>query len=107
MFGTLVSDMQENISIADNKITGTLKYLSAGSLVDYWGGNHFIGLKFTDQDEADKIEVGILNPVELDADMNGAWLVTDTSKPLKVIVTKGEETQTFEYDLSELVLASE
>ena len=39
--------MQENIVITDDAITGTLKKLSAGDLVDYWGEGNFIALKFT------------------------------------------------------------
>lgn len=105
MFGTPVSDIQENVVVGDKVITGTLKYLSEGDLPTYWNANHFIALSFEDQDEADEIKVGITNPVALDSDMNGVWVVTDVTKPLKVIVTKGDQTETFEYDLSRLDLA--
>lgn len=105
MFGTPVSDIQQNVVVANNAITGTLKYLSEGALVDYWNANHFLALKFADQDDADEIKVGINAPVALDSDMNGAWVIEDVTKPLQVIVTKGDQTETFTYDLSGLVLA--
>jgi len=64
-----------------------------------------MALAFEDQDDADSIAVGILNTVELDIDNIAVIAVDDLTKPLKVVVTKGAESQTFEYNLSGLTLA--
>lgn len=107
--------MQSDIQISDNAITGTLKYLDEGSLVDTWGAGNFIALKFTNiPASATSVMVG-LDPsqssglVELinDPDKNGAFKVTNTSQKFKVVVTDGTNTVTTEYDLSGLTLESE
>ena len=41
-WGTAVSDMQSNIAVSGNKITGTLKYLAEGQLVTDWGAGNFL-----------------------------------------------------------------
>lgn len=66
-----------------------------------------MALKFEDKDEADSIKVGINGQVELDEDMIAMIAVEDTTKPLKVVVAKGENSQTFEYTLTGLTLLSE
>lgn len=103
--------MQTGVTITDNAITGTLKHLSTGALVDTWGAGNFIALKFSDiPSDATSVKVG-LNPsqgsglVELlgDPDMNGAFKVTDKdaqSFVVKTTVDGVETTQTF--DLSGL-----
>lgn len=93
--------------VADNAITGTLKYINEPGYVNTWQTNWFMALQFVDQDEADKIEVGIQGQTELDSDMIAVIAVENLASPLKVIVTKGEQTETFEYDLSGLTLAEE
>jgi len=107
MFGTPVSDLQANdVVVADGAITGTLKKLESGALVDSWGEGHFIALKFTDIDaNATSVKVG-LDPsqgsglVEIinDPDRNGAFKVTDKDAQKFVVVTTtpdGEKTQKF------------
>lgn len=66
-----------------------------------------MALQFVDQDEADKIEVGIQGQTQLDEDMIAVIAVENLDSPLRVTVTKGEQTETFEYDLSGLTLAEE
>lgn len=66
-----------------------------------------MALQFADQDGADKIEVGIQGQTELDSDMIAVIAVENLTSPLRVTVTKGEQTETFEYDLSGLTLAEE
>ena len=39
--------MQTNLAVADGAITGTLKYLSTGSIPAVWGEGNFMALKFT------------------------------------------------------------
>ena len=114
MFGTLVSDMQDNVSVSNGKITGTLKYMDSGDLVTTWGEGYFLALKFTDLDEnATSVKVG-LDPsqgsglVEIinDPDKNGAFKITNKDVQKYKVVSTGEgysdRVQTF--DLSELVL---
>ena len=113
MWGTLVSEMQDNVAVADGKITGTLNELTSGALVDTWGAGHFLALKFTDLDPAaTSVKVG-LDPsqgsglVEIidDPDKNGAFKITATTQKFKVVTTVGTDTKTQVFDLSELVLA--
>lgn len=112
MFGTPVSDLQSNISIVGKNITGTLKYLSSGDLVNAWGAGNFIALKFDDIPEGTTVKVG-LDPSEgsglvaLDLDRNGAFKVTnkDTQR-FAVQVTDGTKTQTDYYNLSGLTVLS-
>lgn len=115
MFGTLVSDMQTGVEVSNGSITGTLKYLSEGALPEYWGAGNFLALKFTNNDESiTSIRVGLspsasgMDPVELDADMNGAFQITDKdTQKLVVISESADYTRTDEYDLSGLTLEGE
>lgn len=113
MFGTLVSDMQTGVAVADGKITGTLNELTSGSLVDTWGAGHFLALKFTDLDpNATSVKVG-LDPsqssglVEIidDPDKNGAFKITSTTQKFKIVTTVGTASKTQTFDLSDLILA--
>lgn len=116
MFGTLVSDMQTDVSVANGAITGTLNYLDEGSLVDTWGAGNFLVLKFEDIDpNATSVKVG-LDPsqgsglVEIidDPDKNGAFKITDKdTQVFKVVTTDGEHTTTQTFDLSGLTVVSE
>lgn len=114
MFGTLVSDMQTALTVGANAITGTLKYLTSGDLVDTWGAGYFMALKFTGiPASATSVLVG-LDPsegsglVEIinDLDKNGAFKVSNKStQKFKVVATDGTNTVTKTYDLSGLTLA--
>lgn len=112
LFNTAVSDMQDDINVVGNAIIGELKYISSGDLVTTWGAGNFIALKFISLDPAvtyENVKVG-LNPsqssglVNLDADMDGVFKVTDKDAQTFVIVVTvdGVETVT-EYNLSGLV----
>lgn len=83
MFGHRVSSLQTGITVSDNAITGTLKYVSTGSLAETWGAGNFLALKFSDID-SDTVEtkVGLVPSVSsglvaLDEDLNGVFKVTD------------------------------
>ena len=110
-WGTKVSTMQTSISIANGAITGTLHKLTSGQLVTDWGEGYFLALKFTkDNANATSIKVG-LRPsvssglVELDADMDGVFKITNKDNQVFVIqVSDGEVTYTKTYDLSGLTL---
>ena len=113
IFGYTVSDLQSDLTVTDTAITGTLKYLDSGSLVDTYGEGYFMALKFSDIDpDATSVLVG-MDPsegtglVELlgDPDMNGAFKVTDKDvQVFKVVTTDGTRTATKTYDLSGLTL---
>lgn len=110
-WGTTVSTMQTGVTVANGAITGTLHKLTSGSLVDVWGAGYFLALKFTkDNANATSIKVG-LRPsvssglVELDADMDGVFKITDKDNQVFVIqCSDGEVTYTKTYDLSGLTL---
>ena len=107
--------MQEGVEVQSNAISGTLKYLSEGALVDTWGAGNFLALKFTDLDpDATSVKVG-LEPsmgsglVEIidDPDKNGAFKITNTAQKFKIVSTDGNNTTTQLFDLGSLELMSE
>lgn len=113
MFGTLVGDMQENLAVSGNAITGTLKKLTSGALVDSWGEGHFMGLKFSTIDpDATSVMVGMdpsyghgLVEIINDPDKDGAWKVTDKDNQKFVVeTTTPDGTKRQEFTLSGLVL---
>lgn len=114
LFGQLVGDMQSDIHVTNDKITGNLAYISSGALATDWGEGNFIALQFANIDSrATSVRVG-LQPsegsglVELinDPDKNGVFKITDkTAQKFTVISSDGEHTVTSQYDLSELVMA--
>lgn len=103
--------MQTGMSVANGKITGTLKYLNSGQLVTDWGAGNFMALKFTNIDsDATSVKVG-MEPsqgsglVELinDPDKNGVFKVTDKDTQKFVVEsTVGGFLNRQEFDLSEL-----
>ena len=114
-WGTKVSAMQTSVSVANGAITGTLHKLTTGSLVDVWGEGYFIALKFTKNNEkATSIKVG-LRPsvssglVELDADMDGVFKITDKDKQIFVVRCTDADGNAYEslYDLSGLTLSED
>ena len=113
-WGTKVSDMQTSVSVSNGAITGTLKKLTTGSLVDVWGEGYFIALKYTKNNEkATSIKVGMRPSAsgmplqELDADMDSVFKVTDKDAQVVVVRCTDAEGNAFEslYDLSGLTLS--
>lgn len=112
LFGTPVSDIQSNIEIKNNAVTGILKKLTTGDLVNAWGEGNFIAIKFIADDWAkyDSVKVG-MNPsygnglVEIinDDDKNGAFKVTNKDEQRFEINVDGESIF---YDLTGLVCES-
>lgn len=113
IYETPVSDIQSDVVVSGNKITGTLKYLEDGPIAGYWGAGNFLALKFADLDpNATSIKVG-LNPsqgsglVEIigDPDLNGVFKITDKDvQTFRVVITDGHMTKTTVYDLSDLTV---
>lgn len=111
IYGHTVSDLQTGVTVADGKISGTLKYVTEGDLPDYWGPGNFLALDFANPDEgATEHWVGLMPSkgsgiAKLDNDMDAACMVTDPqNQKLIVISSNGVSSTTTTYDLSGLVL---
>ena len=108
--------MQSKIKIEGDAITGTLKYLDTGLLVETYGAGNFIALKFSDiPATATSVKVG-LEPsqgtglVELinDPDKNGVFKVTNRfTQNFKIVTTDGTHTTTQIFDLARLNVQEE
>ena len=116
LFGTLVSDMQTDLVIGRDTITGTLKYLDEGDLVTTWGAGNFMAIQFNNIDpRATSVRVGMQPSegsglVELinDPDKNGVFKVTDKdTQKFVVISSDGTHTSTATYNLSGLTVEGE
>ena len=114
LWGTPVSDVQTNVTIENNAIKGTLKYVDSGALADGWGAGNFLALDLSsnDFDDLTSVKVG-MEPsagsglVELidDPDKNGVFKVTDKyNQKFVVVSTDGKNTVTQKYTLSGLTL---
>ena len=104
LFDLTVGNIQDDITITGDQITGTLKYVASGSSVEWWHTHYFLALKFADAPSGATIKTGITSLVELDADMNCLYAITDLTKPLKVIQTTSSSVINKSFDLSKLVL---
>lgn len=116
VFGTVVEDIQEDIVVENGRITGTLKYLDSGDIVDAWGEGNFLVLKFDDIDEnATSVKVGMepsqgsgLVEIIDDPDKNGVFKVTDkNAQKFKYVVTSATDVITQTFDLSGLTCEEE
>lgn len=107
LFDLTVGNIQDDITITGDQITGTLKYVASGSSVDYWHTHYFLALKFSNAPAGATIKTGITGLVELDSDMNCLYAITDLNLPLKVIQTTSNSVINKSFDLSKLVLEEE
>ena len=108
-----VSDIQENIVIGDDKITGKLKFVKGGIAPSgiLAGDGYFMALKFSEVDAtATSKKVGLVPSegsglVELDSDMNAFMKITDINKQVfEVVITDGTRKGVQKFDLSGLEL---
>ena len=114
LFGTKVSDMQEDVEVTDDAITGTLRYLDSGDLVTTWGAGNFMALNFVNNDfsKYSSVRVGMdpsqgsgLVEIINDPDKNGVFKVTNKdTQVFKIVSTDAEtgEINTQTFDLSGL-----
>ena len=111
-WGHNTSDLQTGITVTGNKITGTLKKVTSGALANDWGEGYFLAIKWTEDNSATSLKVGIV-PSEGagmqegidDADRDGVFKVTNKDKQRFVIVTSNAtHTKTQTFDLSGLTL---
>lgn len=116
LFDELVSNMQSDVDVGTNAITGTLNFIEGGLAQSgpLAGDGHFLALKFstTDWDDFDKVEVGLdpsqgtgLVDVKPDPDKNGVFKITSNSQKFVVKTTAGTDVVTTEYSLADLVLS--
>ena len=102
IFEHTVSDLQTDIAISGNVITGTLKYVTTGALPAHWGAGYFLALDFG---EYQGVKVGLV-PSQgsgmgaLDSDKDAAFCIKDNSQKLMVQKTVGNEVHTQIYDLN-------
>ena len=117
-----MSDLQTDVAVNGNKITGTLKYVSEGQLPSAFGAGNFLVLKWSDIDtHATSLKVGLVPSegtglVEVidDPDANGAFKITDKDGQRFVMLssaggygTSGYSDLLQKFDLSGLVLEEE
>lgn len=115
LFGKMVSELQENIVVGEDTITGTLNHVTGytgfSSVVSEQSGN-YLALKI-DTDEVDALTTvelvgGTKGPVVLDDDMNIVLLIKDKdSQSIKVTVETDEGSVSKTYSLSGLTLETE
>lgn len=113
MFGKSVKDLQTNVVIGDDKITGTLKYVTGytdfSSVSSDQSGNYLALKVDTDEDAVVTVEVvnGTKGPVTLDEDRNIVLLIKNKdTQDVKVVVSKDGQSVTKVYDLSGMTLES-
>lgn len=124
IYGALVDQVQSNVSVTDDKISGT----SYRTLVDWlesdYSRGYFLALRFKDIDPNaisvragfDSYEENVGGLLEMIddryfEDKNGLFLLPfdestprNERPPFKVVTTDGERTVTQEFDLSDLRL---
>ena len=109
LFGKDASDLQDNIVVGTNAITGTLNYISG--YTDAFSGDeangNFLALKCTAIEGATiTVEVvgGLHGPSVLDADGLIVCRIASTEQSIRVIATINGVSQTKTYALTDLVL---
>lgn len=77
--------MQSGLAVSEGNITGTLKYLTSGQLVNDWGEGYFIAVGFSGYSTGltyENVKVGLFNSagsglVTLDSDQDAVIHITD------------------------------
>lgn len=120
VFGKSVSELQDNVVVADGAITGTLKYVTGytefSSNPALQEGNFLaVNLANNDYSQFTSVRIG-LDPsqgsglVEIinDPDKNGVFRIANTSQKFKIVSTSVDGVvNTQEFDLSDLTLSGE
>ena len=114
LFGKKVSDLQANVSVDGDEITGTLKHVTGytgfSSIASEQSGN-YLALKIdtVPEDVETTVELigGTKGPVTLDEDKNIVLLIKNKdTQSVKVVSTDGDETVTKTFGLTGLTLES-
>ena len=114
LWGNTSDDLQTGIFVGNDKIVGTLKYLSSGQLVTDWGAGNFIALQFSGDAlaNAKHVYVGVdpsagsgLVDIMPDPDKAAVTKVTNkNAQKFRVIIDYGSYTKIKDYDLSGLTV---
>ena len=113
LFGKAVNELQSDVVVADDEVTGTLKYVNG--YVDFSSNTseqegNYLALKVDADSEDAVVELvgGTKGPVALDDDMNIVLLIKNKdTQSIKVTTTHNEESITKTYGLSGLTLETE
>lgn len=93
--GTTVSDLQEDVSISNNVISGNLKVQTSGELVTELGAGYFFAYKVANASDFVKVEAGIDGSLEeISANNNGVIKVNDNNHTFTVRAYTSEEDYT-------------
>lgn len=115
LFGKTVNELQSDVVVSDDEVTGTLKYVDGyvdfSSNVSEQSGN-YLALKIeAEPAEAETVVElvgGTKGPVTLDDDMNIVLLIKNKdTQSIKVTTTHNGESITKIYGLSGLTLETE
>ena len=115
MLGKAVNELQRDVIIADNEVTGTLKYINGyvglSSNVSEQSGN-YLALKIDAEPVEAKTVVELVGdtkgPITLDEDRNIVLLIKNKdTQSIKVTITHDKESITKTYGLSGLTLERE
>lgn len=114
LFGKNVSDLQSDVSVDGDEITGTLKYVTGytgfSSNESEQSGNYLaLKIETVPDDVETTVELvgGTKGPVTLDEDMNIVLLIKNKdTQSVKVVSTDGDETATKTFGLIGLTLES-
>ena len=115
LFGKAVNELQSDMVVADDEVTGTLKYVNGyvdfSSNTSEQSGN-YLALKIeAEPAEAETVVElvgGTKGPVALDDDMNIVPLIKNKdTQSIKVTVDNGENSTTKTYGLIGLTLETE
>lgn len=115
LFGKTVNELQSDVVVSDDEVTGTLKYVDGyvdfSSNVSEQSGN-YLALKIeAEPAEAETVVElvgGTKGPVALDDDMNIVLLIKNKdTQSIKVTTTHNGESITKIYGLSGLTLETE
>ena len=111
LFGKAVNELQSDVVVSDDEVTGTLKYVDFSSNVSEQSGN-YLALKIeAEPAEAETVVElvgGTKGPVTLDDDMNIVLLIKNKdTQSIKVTTTHNRESVTKTYGLSGLTLETE
>ena len=115
LFGKTVNELQSDVVVSDDEVTGTLKYVNGyvdfSSIVSEQSGN-YLALKIEAEPAESETVVelvgGTKGPVTLDDDMNIVLLIKNKdTQSIKVTVNDGEDSATKTYGLTGLTLETE